>query len=147
MDQKTRLVQEAMVSRDSLREELVDVYLHVRRLPTEEFRRTPPQLPQLEETTKLLGLPGPAKTKPANLPSNSDSSLPSKKPRTGDRYPGQPGPSSNRCHYKTGPPTREARGRSRDRREEPMWYNMPNISVEQTPGKITISVPEAQLAA
>eukprot|EP00971_Amphidinium_carterae_P120676 2391105-Amphidinium_carterae.1 len=37
MDQKTKLIQEAVGSRDALREELVEVYLRVRRLPKEEL--------------------------------------------------------------------------------------------------------------
>eukprot|EP00971_Amphidinium_carterae_P103872 2056677-Amphidinium_carterae.1 len=44
MDQKTRLIQEAVVSWDSLREELVNVYLRVRLLPKEELplpKKTP----------------------------------------------------------------------------------------------------------
>eukprot|EP00971_Amphidinium_carterae_P339971 6478075-Amphidinium_carterae.3 len=41
MDQKMKLTQEAVVSRDSAREELVDVYLCVRRLSKENL--PPPQ--------------------------------------------------------------------------------------------------------
>eukprot|EP00971_Amphidinium_carterae_P206557 4098523-Amphidinium_carterae.2 len=40
MGQKTKLVQEAVASRDSLREELVEVYACVRRLPKEELPLT-----------------------------------------------------------------------------------------------------------
>eukprot|EP00971_Amphidinium_carterae_P277143 5499681-Amphidinium_carterae.1 len=42
----TKLIQEAVVSRDTLREELVDVYLRVRRLPKEEW-------PLPKETPKI----------------------------------------------------------------------------------------------
>eukprot|EP00971_Amphidinium_carterae_P338113 6475304-Amphidinium_carterae.1 len=47
MDQKTKLMQEAVASRDSLREELVEVYVRVRLLPKEELplRKEGPKIP------------------------------------------------------------------------------------------------------
>eukprot|EP00971_Amphidinium_carterae_P296006 5879483-Amphidinium_carterae.2 len=54
MDQKTKLIQEAAASRDSLREELVEVLLHVRLLPKEELP-LPKEAPRAPASFAVLG--------------------------------------------------------------------------------------------
>eukprot|EP00971_Amphidinium_carterae_P255905 5081131-Amphidinium_carterae.1 len=58
MHQKTKLIQEAVASRDSLREELVEVYMPVRRLPKEELPLPieTPKIPDLSAALKSLWL-------------------------------------------------------------------------------------------
>eukprot|EP00971_Amphidinium_carterae_P141991 2812505-Amphidinium_carterae.3 len=54
MDQKTKLIQEAVASRDSSREELVEVYMRVRRLAKEELP-LPKETPRIPASFAVLG--------------------------------------------------------------------------------------------